>query len=151
MKRIFFTSILLLCFMIGWSQNRPNNDRIKAQKVAFLTERLDLSSKEAQSFWPIYNAFEDKISKIRREDLRSVRQAMSKGNLSESEAQDVLDQFMAVEATIYQAKLDLVKDLRGVISPQKIVQLKVSEDAFNKWLMEQIRKKRQERMNRNKP
>ncbi|MBT8265910.1 MAG: sensor of ECF-type sigma factor [Bacteroidia bacterium] len=159
MKKIIIPIIMLLMCFSAWSQNdRQMNERIKAQKVAFITERLDLTSKEAQQFWPIYNAYEDKIDEMRKNDLKEVRQAMRKGNLSKEEAQRLLDQFMSVENRMHEAKNQLVEDLSNVIPPQKIIQLKVSEDAFNRRLMEilQERKKkmqqaRDNRNNRNLP
>ena len=33
----------------GW------RERVRAEKVAFLTEEIDLTESEAQVFWPIYN------------------------------------------------------------------------------------------------
>jgi hypothetical protein len=143
----------MLCFS-GWSQNRQENqERIKAQKVAFITERLDLSPKEAQEFWPVYNAFEDKVNSMRRNDLKEVREAMKRGNLSKDEAQNILNQFMVVEDRLHEAKKQLVSDLSDILPPQKIIQLKVSEDEFNRRLMkmlEERRNKMQEmRKNRN--
>lgn len=157
MKRLIIPLLLLMFCFSSWAQQgeRQMKERIKAQKVAFITERLDLSSKEAQQFWPIYNAFEDKIEDMRKNDLKEVRQAMRRGNLSESEAQLILDQFMRVEDKIHDAKKQLVKDLGTTIPPQKIIALKSAEDAFNKKIMEMLQqrreKMRQNRNNRNHP
>ena len=56
----------------GW------RERVRAEKVAFLTEEIDLTESEAQVFWPIYN----EIQKEQRESFEAVRQAydaMAKG------------------------------------------------------------------------
>lgn len=156
MKRIITLLLLLMFCFSGWSQNREQmQERIKAQKVAFITQRLDLSSKEAQAFWPIYNAFEDKTHSMRQKDLKEVREAMKRGDLSQDEAQGLLDKFMKVEEKMHEAKKQLVKDLANVIPPQKIIQLKVAEEAFNRRLMEMLKdgknNMRQERKNRNNP
>ena len=151
MKRLILPVLLLMLFFSGWAQpgEREMKERIKAQKVAFITERLDLTSLEAQKFWPIYNAFEDKTKAMRQNDLKEVRQAMRRGNLSESEAQKILDQFMAVEDKLHEAKKQLVKDLGSAIPPQKIIQLKSTEDAFNKKLLQMLQQRR-ERMQNNR-
>ena len=128
-------------------------ERIKAQKVAFITERLDLSADEAQQFWPIYNTYEDKTESIRQNDLKDVRQAMKRGNLSDNEAQDILSKFMAAEDKLHQAKKDLVSDLKKVLPPQKIIALKAAEEAFKQKLIQIMRqqkeKMQQRRQNRN--
>lgn len=49
----------------GW------RERVRAEKVAFLTEQIDLTESEAQVFWPIYN----QIQKEQREAFEAVRKA----------------------------------------------------------------------------
>lgn len=159
MRKIIFKILILLISFNAYSQRDGKmHERIRAQKVAFITERLDLSPDEAQQFWPIYNVFENKIQSFRKNDLKQVREAMRKGNLSDKEAQQVLVKFMDVEEKIHQAKKQLVKDLQSAISPQKIIKLKSAEDAFNKKLMNMLQQRREKkqqmkekRMNKNKP
>lgn len=70
----------------AWAQTpahangKDNNwrERVRAEKVAFLTEEIDLTESEAQVFWPVYN----QIQKEQREAFEAVRQAydaMKKG------------------------------------------------------------------------
>ena len=152
MKRIIITLMLLMCVTIGWSQKRGHmQERIKAQKVAFITERLNLTADEAQKFWPIYNAFESATNKMRSNDLKEIRRAMRTGNLTDAEANDLLDTFMEVEEKLHTAKKQLVEDLRGVLPAQKIIQLKTAEDAFNRKLLDILeRRKEQMKMRENK-
>src|SRR5690606_1178834 len=42
------------------SQEKQDWEKIKSLKVAFITEKLELTPKEAQSFWPIYNEHQSK-------------------------------------------------------------------------------------------
>ena len=56
----------------GW------RERIRAEKVAFLTQEIDLTESEAQVFWPIDN----EIQKAQREGFEEVKKAydaMAKG------------------------------------------------------------------------
>ena len=43
-----------------------NIPSIKALKVAHITEKLDLTEKEAQQFWPIYNAYDEKMGTLKQ-------------------------------------------------------------------------------------
>lgn len=149
MKHILLTIVAFVFVSQVFAQRNINPERIKAQKVAFITERLNLSADEAQKFWPIYNAFEDETNDIRQNDLREVRQAMRRGNLSDSEAQQLLDKFMAAEDKLHQAKKELVNDLKSVLPAQKIIGLKAAEDAFKQRLL-QILQQRKEKMQQRK-
>lgn len=142
MRNLLLPILLLMLFTSAWSQGPAMNEKIKAQKVAFITNRLDLSEQEAQKFWPIYNAFDKKVEQIRKNDLREVRVAMRRGNLNPQEAKQILDQFMAVEDKLHEAKKKLVQDLLAVIPPQKIIALKAAEDAFNKKLIQILQEQR---------
>lgn len=153
MKKIITPLVLLIFCFSAYAQSGGKDWRqqIKAQKVAFITEQLSLTPKEAQKFWPIYNTYEDKLNQIRRNDERAIRDAMKKENLTEKEAQDVVNQYLAIEEKKHSAKQQLIKDLGNVITPQKIIKLKIAEDAFNRKLMETYRKRREQRMKKNKP
>ncbi len=148
MKKLIPILVLLISFSSFAQGGERIQERIRAQKVAFITERLNLSVEEAQEFWPIYNAYEAKVDNMKKNDLKEVRRAMTRGNLSESEAQEILDQFLQVEENLFAAKKQLVKDLKNVIPPQKIIQLKVSEDDFNKELLNRLKKMREQRNKR---
>jgi hypothetical protein len=44
---------------------KGNGSRIEALKIAYLTKKLNLSTEEAQKFWPIYNQYMGEIRKTR--------------------------------------------------------------------------------------
>ena len=53
MKRtIFLFLTLLTCVAFGQEDKRS---QIQAMKTAYITEELDLSTDEAEKFWPVYN------------------------------------------------------------------------------------------------
>jgi len=138
--------ILLLAFSFSIHAQRGDKMKeIKAQKVAFITNQLNLTVEESQQFWPIYNAFEAKVHDMRRNDLKDVREAMENDDLSDNEAQKLLDKFMTVEDKMHEAKKQLVRDLSNVLPAKKIIALKATEDAFNRKLMS-IMQKRREKM-----
>ena len=125
---------------------QPNRDQIRYLKVAFITERLDLTPKEAQEFWPIYNAYDDQMVKIKFEELRNLRRNIKQNveTLSDSEAKTLLDSLVIAENKLHDEEVNLIKNLKKVISPQKILMLKVAEEDFNRKLFEQFRKRRQQ-------
>lgn len=46
---------------------KAQKEEVKAKKVAFITEKLELQSAEAEKFWAIYNEKEDKEKEFRKE------------------------------------------------------------------------------------
>ena len=43
-------------------------EKIEAIKVAYITKELNLSSDEAQKFWPVYNEYFKELKKVRDEN-----------------------------------------------------------------------------------
>ncbi|MBO0322398.1 hypothetical protein J0X14_08825 [Muricauda sp. CAU 1633] len=133
---------ILIAFLIGtvWLHAQgPMRDRIKTLKVAFITERVGLTSEEAQQFWPIYNEHEDALENIRRKEIQS-RLSAAQG-LSDSESEALLDNLLALQTEKYDADQAFISKIRKVISPKKVLLLLKAEDDFKKRLLQQYRRK----------
>lgn len=46
---------------------KPESGRIEALKIAFLTRKLNLSTEEAQKFWPVYNSYANEMQRVHQE------------------------------------------------------------------------------------
>ena len=91
MKKLIPLLLLFISFSSFAQRNGIIKERIKAQKVAFITEQLSLTSEEAQGFWPIYNEFEETTDKIRSQELRSIKMQLRRNpDLSDKEADELL-------------------------------------------------------------
>lgn len=148
MKTYIITIFILLFSVSLFAQQ--NRDRVKALKVSFITEKLDLTPKEAQAFWPIYNAYDDKSNKIKHEDMRSIRREIKQNlnTLTDAKASELLDRFIEAENNLHEEHMELVSKMKKIISPQKIILLKSAEDDFKKKLFEQYKRKRGELNNK---
>lgn len=51
----------------GDDDKKNNGGKIEALKIGYLTQKLNLSTEEAQKFWPIYNKYAAEIRKARGE------------------------------------------------------------------------------------
>ena len=122
-----------------FAQNK--RDRIKALKIAFITEKLDLTSKEAESFWPIYNDFESQRASLRRQ-MSSKRRAMNLENLTEIEAKETVKDIIDHEQQKTAIETKFLNSLMGVIPSKKIIKLKIAEDKFKRRMLEELRNRR---------
>lgn len=121
---------------------RKKKEQIKALKVAFITNELALTSDEATKFWPLFNAFEEKQQEIKKRKLKGYLKRVDDGsfdNLSEKEATTMLAQMESTEDELYQLKKKFISNLKGIISPIKILKLKKAEENFNRKLLQQYR------------
>lgn len=127
MKRTF-EFILLLCFLlfsgIAYSQNR--GERVQSAKVAFLSERLQLTPQTAEKFWPIYHQYD--------EEIRTLLQEKRNKN-DERSAEEILDQ--------EQKALDIKRKYSAlflkVITDEQLGSLYHSEREFNRILLKRMK------------
>lgn len=144
--KILFPIIFLLVTSLSFSQGfKEKREKVKALKVAYITEQLELTTDEAQKFWPIYNAFDENQSELRHEKMRAILDRFKPRNvekLSEKDASNSLAQMEKIEEDLFNLKKKFIKDLQGVISAKKIIKLKKAEEDFNRELLKQMREKR---------
>lgn len=144
MKKILVT--LLSCFIAIAAiaqDGRSKNEKIehlKAQKIAFLTEKIGLSAAEAQRFWPVYNEFEGKRDSLQflREKARiELKQGMTK--LSDEEKTVLLDRQMSLKWE--QERLERIyhKEFKKILEIDKVINLYIAEHEFRMRLIRQIK------------
>lgn len=142
LKRIFPILFLFLSFSI-YAQN-DKKEQIRAMKVAFFTTELDFTSSEAEKFWPIYNAYDDKQFELRHQKMKGYFQKIKSldfNKLSEKEANTLLDQIQDNEADLFNLRKKFILNLKEVLPVVKIIRLKKAEEDFNRKLLQQYKEK----------
>ncbi|MDP5201852.1 sensor of ECF-type sigma factor [Flavobacterium sp. DG2-3] len=140
----------LLLFLTSFSIFAQNGkidekrEKIKAFKVSFLTTELELTSTEAEKFWPIYNAYDDKQYELKYLKMKTYLRKLKDDNLknlSDKDAATLLSQIESTDKEIYQLREKYMNNLKKVLPAKKILLLKKSEDDFNRKLLQQYRDK----------
>ncbi len=146
MKKVF-TLLFVFGYLTMMAQANDRLERIKAFKVAFITEKLDLTPKEAQGFWPIYNKYSDDSEKIRQGQREEYRQNVKRGeklsDLADEVSEKFVVSFLSAEEAQLQLKKKLVKDLKSIISSKKVWRLIRAEDEFKQKMIEEYKKRRE--------
>ena len=148
LKKLYPLLFLFLSFNFYGQSDKDNfkekREQIKAMKVAFLTTELDLTSSEAEKFWPIYNTFDDKQFELRYRKMKEYFKKM-KGfdldNLSEKEAAALLNQIEDNEEDLFNLKKKFIISLKGILPSVKIIKLKKAEEDFSRKLLQQYKDK----------
>ncbi|MBC5839572.1 sensor of ECF-type sigma factor [Flavobacterium muglaense] len=121
---------------------KEKKEKIKALKVAFLTTELDLTAREAQKFWPVYNSYDDDQFEIRHQKMKAYINQMNDAALDKISERDALNLLNKIEDTdqeLYLLRKKFSKDLQEILPAVKILKLKKSEEDFNRKLLHQYR------------
>jgi len=132
MKRlILFTSL----FLAGFFVRAQNGTRLEALKIAYITNRLNLSPEEAQKFWPIYNQYslELKVARLKATENKSSEIELDESLLNIRKKYNVL--------------------FNQVLPPQKVDTFFKSEKEFGHFVQKEmeIRQQKQQRRLENNP
>ncbi len=142
MKKLIFALLLFSCPFLVTAQDRDEHrQRIKALKTAHITEGLNLTSKEAQQFWPIYNEFEEKRRNLYMRERAEVKNVEC---MTEDMANSLLKEYVEIEREDYLLKQKYYNDLKNIFSAKRIMRLKEVEDEFNDKMMREYRARRKD-------
>lgn len=108
MKKFLFAALILVStHALSYSQNQPRVNKLESYKIAFITRKLNLTSEEAQRFWPIYNKYMSEVTELRKqkrdldeinfeEKLVNIRKKY-KGEFGKALTDDKANQFFQAE------------------------------------------------------
>ncbi|MDY0781642.1 hypothetical protein [Tenacibaculum sp. IB213877] len=148
MKKIvlIFFGIVLFSQQISAQIGREGKEKIKAFKIAYLTEKLNLTEREAEKFWPAYNEFSEKRSELffieRKQIKDKISQAGGIENINEKDAKKILDEIDDVFIDHIKNKQKFKKEVSQFLSAKKILQFEIAEHEFNRKLMKKLKEKR---------
>ncbi len=145
MKKILIVMILIVANFSFAQGFKEKKEKIKALKVAYITEKLDFTTDEAQKFWPIYNTFDEKQFEIRHNKMKAIIKKIEEGgmeNISEKEAQNLISQMENSEDELHNLKKKFMQDLQKVIPAKKIILLKKTEEEFNRKLLREFKERK---------
>ena len=145
-----FSALLLIAFSFtlhaqppkGKGPKQERRDNIEAMKVAFLTNKLDLSPEEAQKFWPVYNQFTEKMHELRRKRRQDERE-MKTGidELSDKEVEQMVDNEMSFREKELAIQKEYHTKFKSILPVKKVAKLYRAEEQFKKVLLDKLKDK----------
>ncbi|ETN95974.1 hypothetical protein SAMN04487906_0661 [Zhouia amylolytica] len=144
MKKLF--TLFAICFFVSVLQAQESkHEKIKALKVAFITEKLALTTQEAESFWPIYNSYDETMHKLKYEEMGKIKKTLKETpleDLSESKAKKMYQEWLSLENHMCSNRRNMLTKLEAVLPYSKIMMLQRAEWEFHRKLIDQLRSER---------
>lgn len=152
LNKLIYTLFLITIFAVssnaqtenGSRNNRNNNnqsndfeERMRSEKVAFISNYLDLSTEEAQDFWPIYNEFEKKSrdSELERMNIEAqIRDADD--NLSNREVNNLIERLIQTHQDDADIMSEYYNKFQEILPPKKVLKLSQSEEQFRRVIFQ---------------
>ncbi|TDQ27717.1 sensor of ECF-type sigma factor [Tenacibaculum caenipelagi] len=143
-RNILLTFFLCLSTFFAQAQTRKGgSEKIRAFKIAFLTEKLNLTEQEAEKFWPLYNVYDKKMMRLHKKERHGIKKnIMDSGgldSLSEKESKEIYNKIRSVTKQQYETKDDFYSKLTKILSYKKILRLEIAEHEFNRKLIGKLK------------
>lgn len=149
MKRILLMCLMCLPFVLSAQQSgfvnngnrntKAKKDRVESEKIAFITRELELTSDEAQKFWPIYNQYSKEREELRKQRRESIQVTEA---TTDADAQKAIENMLSYR----QKELDLQKEyiakFQSVLPGRKVAKLYNAEEKFKRMLLDRLNKKK---------
>ena len=142
MKKVFSVLCALMVLSMGAFAQGPQGprrgadngwrERVRAEKVAFLTEEIDLTESEAQVFWPIYNEIQ-KSQRDAFEEVKKAYDAMVKGveeKKGSKEMEKLVKAYIDAKEKNEGIETKYLNKLLKVLPAEKVARYYVAEEKF---------------------
>ncbi len=133
--------LLLLAFSPARAQqggSQPRLERIEAARVAYLTEKLSLTSEQAQRFWPVYNEYTDKRRSLRKQGRPGGPRRPDFATMSDKEIREAINDQFATRQSELNLEKEYLDKFQKVISLRQVALLYQAERDFTKELLKRL-------------
>jgi hypothetical protein len=140
--RLPFLILMLLPVAIFAQGKQDKKDRIETMHIAYLSEKLNLSSPEAEKFWPIYNEYksaQDKLRKERMENIQSAKRAGGVDSMNDADAQKLIAAETDFETHQLELRKEYITKFQQAISIRKVAKFFIAEDEFKRYLLNELK------------
>lgn len=116
---------------------RDWQQRLKSEKIAYLTSAMGLTPEEAQKFWPLYNQAEAETGKATAESMAAyveLSKAVKEGK-SDKEIEALVNRYIKAEAATRAIDQKFAPQYMKILSAEKVAKLFVGEEEFRRLQM----------------
>lgn len=137
--------VILMMLASGWTYSGAQGkdfdwkEKMKSEKIAYLTIELSLTPEEAQVFWPVYNASWETREKYHSQVVKSYK-ALEKAieeQKNDKEVNVLLDAYLEALDRKVGIEKEISEQYKQVLPSAKVAKLYVVEEKFRR---EQINK-----------
>jgi hypothetical protein len=148
MKRVFFVIIIMSIFSLTkLTAQNPNLEKLNSYKIGFFTKMLNLTSAEAEKFWPVYNEYQKQRNLIQQEKITLIRDFnQNESSKSESQLTEMGDKLVASIVQESSLAVSFHKKLKEVLPPAKVIRFYQAENQYKIQLLNELQGRQQQRI-----
>ena len=128
----------IFSLFLALSGINAQNKSVESARVAFITQKINLTPVQAEKFWPVYNEFYTRKKEIKR-TIRSVHKQLSE---NQDLSADKIKQSIVQINNLKQEEVNIEKEYTNrfliILTPRQLADLILAEREFQKILIKKV-------------
>lgn len=124
-------------------------NKIQTLKIAYLTEKMNLTPEEAKNFWPLYDQYQIEIRNLIKARRDHSLDGTSLSAATDQQVQEALRNDYEYQKKALDLRYAYEQKFLHILSARKVFILYQAEKSFNIQLIKELKLRRQ--MNRKRP
>jgi Spy/CpxP family protein refolding chaperone len=148
--KTIITSALAIVMSVAVMAQKPTKEemaakreKIEAAKVGFITQELNLTTEEAQKFWPIYNKYKEERHNLMGDRHKEDEDRKKIDDMSDSEIEAMLNDRMDKKAKILELDKKYLAEFKKVLPIKKVAKLYKAEHKFKREMLQKFKQHKQ--------
>jgi hypothetical protein len=143
-KGLMILVLILLLPVYKTSAQNKKIDNINSYKIGFFTKKLDLTSSEAEKFWPVYNEYQNQRTRIQLEKVSIIRNFnQSESTLSDNQITEMGDRLVQMITQESSLAVTFHNKLKETLPPAKVLKFYQAENQYKAQLLNELQNNRQ--------
>lgn len=122
-------------------KHKKQREEMRAQKIAFISNRLSISSEEAKDFWPLYNEYERESMKIHQTKRKLLKLLRSVDEMSDDEAYTKMEELLGLETAHGELRVAYLAKFAKVLDKKRAAKVYIIEEKWKRMLLKKLDKK----------
>ena len=118
---------------------RPDFEKMKAERVAFITSEVGLTSEDAQAFWPIYNKAESEQRELMKAEKKAYMELSKALAEADTGVDALLDAYIKAKQANVNVHFGYVKEYKKAIGTEKTAKFFSCEEKFRRQQIGKLR------------
>ncbi len=121
-KNIIIILLVMITSIVGQFRPEERNSNPKLMIKWKMTEFLDISEKQAETFFPRVNAMEKEINRLKdreKEIHKELNEMIDENSVNTKEVNRIVEELTSIEEQKIRLKMDHIRNLDDVLTPKQ--------------------------------
>lgn len=145
-KGIIFLLFAITIPLSALKAQNPNLEKFSTYKIGFFTKKMNLTSQEAEKFWPVYNDYQKQRNLIQRDKIMLIRGFnLNESTLDDRQLTEMGDKLIKDISDESSLAVAFHKKIKEILPPAKVIKYYQAENQYKIQLLKELQENKQQR------